>query len=269
MKLGAPRRPPARRPGLRLLATGLALIAIVFGCMTSDGPRGPALRVGVSPDAPPVVFERDGEIVGIEADLARLVGLSLDRRVVFHRASNPELLEAVERGEIDVVMSGVAITPEWAERVRFTQPYMQVGQLLMIRASDVARFGRVEGVRRRGARVGYERGTRGEQFVANQLVASRSFAFDQLDEALRSLRAGRIDYLIHDAPTIWRLAGDPRLPDLMGLYQPLTEESLAWAVAPDDEALHARLDALLSRWKREGRIEPILDRWIPVRVTVR
>lgn len=252
-----------------VLATALSLGAVGTGCAGWQGIGGPVLRVGVSPDYPPVVFEHEGEIVGIEADLARLVGAALDRRVVFERIPFGELLEALERDEIDVVMSGLSITPERAEQARFTEPYMEVGQLAMIRAADVARFGRIEGLRRSGARVGYERETTGELFVAEMLTRSRSFAFDGVEEGLRSLRAGRIDYFLHDAPTIWMLAGDPRYRDLMGLYQPLTEERLAWAVARDDPELQRRLDALVLKWRREGRIEPILDRWIPVRVTVR
>jgi ABC-type amino acid transport substrate-binding protein len=266
------RTSPIRASLLRLLA--LMLLGIVwFGCVGPDGYFGksgrPALRVGVSPNYAPVIFENDGEIVGIEADLARIVGDALGRRIVFERYPFAELIGALERGEVDVVMSGLSITPERAERVRFTEPYMTVGQLAMIRSSDIARFGRTRLLRRSGARVGYQLGTTGERFVATQLTRATSFAFDDVESGIRSLRAGRIDYFIHDAPTVWLLAGDPESRDLQGLYQPLTEEHLAWAVQRENTNLLALLDATLAHSKREGLILPIVDRWIPVRVTVR
>lgn len=268
--------PPSlrRRPRPASLATALiALAAILLGAGCAgpgvDAPSGPVLRVGVAPQNPPVVFERDGEILGIEADLARGVGAALDRPIEFVRRPSGELLPALERGEVDVVMSGLSITPERARRVRFTRPYMEVGQLALIRARDIARFGRVQGLRRFGVRVGYERGTGGERFVSNSLPRATSFAFDDVQSGLRSLRAGRIDYFVHDAPTVWRIAGDLAHRDLHGLYRPLTEEQLAWAVRRDDTALHAALDATLARWQAEGQIEPIVQRWIPVRVTLR
>jgi ABC-type amino acid transport substrate-binding protein len=242
---------------------------MLLACTTPGGIGGRALRVGVSPSYPPVVFERDDEIVGIEADLARKAGEALNRRIVFERYEFPELIDALERGEVDVVMSGLSITPERAQRVLFTEPYMQVGQLALIRSADVGRLGRIQTIHRSGVRIGYERGTTGERFVANELPRSTSFGFESVDEGLRSLRAGRIDYFIHDAPTVWLVAGDPRQADLLGLYQPLTEEYLAWAVRPDDTALRHALDGVLEDWKREGLLDPILDRWIPVRVTVR
>jgi ABC-type amino acid transport substrate-binding protein len=261
-----------RADGLRAFLLVL-VAATLSACALGDGgfgaPGRPPLRVGVSPTYAPVIFENEGEIVGIEADLAKRVGEALGRRIVFERRPFPGLIDALLGGEIDVVMSGVSVTPERAERIRFTEPYMKVGQLALIRSDGIARFGRIHLIRRSGARIGYERGTTGEEFVATRLTRSINFAFDDVESGIRSLRAGRIDYFVHDAPTVWRLAGDPTSRDLQGLYQPLTEEHLAWAVRPDDTKLLALLNTTLAHWKRNGVIEPIVDRWIPVRVTLR
>jgi polar amino acid transport system substrate-binding protein len=250
-----------------------ALAFVILSCAAGDrdatGASSGTLRVGVAPNYPPVVYEVDGEIVGIEADLAQLVGRALGRKIVYRSYPFPELLDALDRGEIDVVMSGLSITPERSARVLFCDPIMQVGQLALIRTNDIARFGRIQAIRRYGARVGYARGTTGEQYVAENLGGATSFDFDTVDDGIRSLRAGRIDYFIHDAPTIWRLAGDPANRDLQGLYQPLTEESLAWAVRRGNTKLLMLLNTTLAHAKREGQVDPIIDHWIPVRVTVR
>lgn len=267
LRLPQPRPLPNLLPVL-FLALLLASPIALPGCRSNDAPRGRPLRVGVAPGFEPVVFERDGEIVGIEPDLARDLGERLGRRVVFERFAEAALLGAVERGEVDVAMSGIAVTPERAARVLFTTPYMQSGQLALIRAADLARFGRIHTLRRPGARIGFETGSTGERFVATELARATSFGFDDVADGLRSLRAGRIDYFIHDAPTVWRIAGDPAQRDLHGLYQLLTDEALAWAVRRGDGALKAQLDAAIAAWQQDGRIEAVIDRWIPVRVTV-
>jgi hypothetical protein len=61
---------------------------------------------------------------------------------------------------------------------------------------------------------------------------------------------------------------EPDKPDLIGLFRPLTEERLAWAVARDDVTLKRQLDALLDDWRANDRLEPVLNRWIPVRIQV-
>lgn len=256
---------------LRILPRlALAVLALlVSSCVSGGLGSRPALRVGVSPSYPPVIFEQDGEIVGIEADLAHQVGDALGHEIEFRSYPFPELLDALDRGEVDVVMSGLSVTPERVKQALFTEPYMQVGQLALIRSSDIARFGRIQWIRRYGTRVGYAAGTTGERYVAENLSGATGFAFETVNDGLRSLRAGRIDYFVHDAPTIWRVAGDPENRDLQGLYHPLTEESLAWAVKPGNTTLLIRLNTTLAHMKREGLIEPIIDRWIPVRVTIR
>ncbi|MEZ4291374.1 MAG: hypothetical protein R3E53_12885 [Myxococcota bacterium] len=35
-----------------------------------------------------------------------------------------------------------------------------------------------------------------------------------------------------------------------------------------DESLARQLETTLADWKRQGLIEPIVDRWIPVRITL-
>lgn len=247
------------------------LFLLTTGCSTSplQSRSGPPLRVGVTPNYPPVIFEHDGQIVGIEADLAGLLSRDLDRPLEFVRYPSTELLDALEDREVDVLMSGLSVTQERGERILFVSPYMEVGQLALIRSRDIARFGRIRGMRRPGARVGYERETSGEAYVASSLTRAESFGFDDVEAGLRSLRADRIDYFIHDAPTVWRIAGDLKHRDLHGLYRPLTRENLAWAVHPRDSVLHAQLEDTLERWQREGLIEPIVQRWIPVRVTLR
>ena len=71
-------------------------------------------------------------------------------------------------------------------------------------------------------------------------------------EAFAALRAGWVDIYLHDAPTSWQLANSLENDDLISLFTPMTEEMLAWAVAPDNEALQRQLE--LQRLLRQVRL---------------
>jgi hypothetical protein len=58
-----------------------------------------------------------------------------------------------------------------------------------------------------------------------------------VEDGVAALRHGVIDSFIHDAPTVWRIGGNPAEKELIGLYWPLSEESLAWAVRKSDGPL--------------------------------
>jgi polar amino acid transport system substrate-binding protein len=252
-----------RSPLVRGLSWVLLLVAGCAGWL----PGSPALRVGIQTDYPPLAFEREGELVGIEAELAVKLGQALGRRVRFHAVERKALIPALERGEVDVLMAGMSVTPERSTRVRFIEPYAEVGQMALMRRDALGWLGGEIGLRRSGSRVGFVRGTTGEVYVRGQLPGAIPVALETLEEGERALRAGEVDYLVHDAPTAWRLGMDPNDRELIGLFEPLTDEALAWAVRKDDEALGDRLDALVSEWKERGEIEAILNRWVPVRVT--
>jgi ABC-type amino acid transport substrate-binding protein len=70
----------------RLLAAPLALVALlVAACGPAPSPvaTSPELRVGITPDAPPMAFRRSGQVEGMEVDLAQRLGAALGRPVRF------------------------------------------------------------------------------------------------------------------------------------------------------------------------------------------
>ena len=89
-----------------------------------------------------------------------------------------------------------------------------------------------------------------------------------VDTAVADLRSGKIDIFIHDAPTIWLIAGDIHEQQLMGLFWRLTDESLAWAVRPADRDLQRQLNAVIDKWKKKGVLRAIQNKWIRLQIDV-
>lgn len=258
---------------------GLCLLAAVIsnGCSSRQAPvtatppasaKTSVLRIGVAPDYPPVVFKREGVVVGIEADFAARLGEHLRRKIEWVELPWTALIPALQQGRIDVIMSGMSVTPERERMVLFTEPYMRAGQMAIIRAKDVALLGQPSALSRGRWKVGFEAGTTGARFVQDSLPLAIGMPFPSAEQALRALRAGEIDIFIHDAPTAWRIAED-REGGLLGLYTPLTEEHLAWAVRKTDTPLRDQLNAALARWRQDGSLQATLDHWIKVQVRVR
>jgi len=248
----------------RILLLGLWLL-----CCASSVAAAGNLRVGVSADYPPLVFQQDGRIVGIEADNARAIGEILGRRVSLVNMPFIKLIPALLANEIDVIMSGLSVTAERSKQVTFADSYMLVGQMAIMHKDKISRFGQPWAVYRAGVRVGVEPGTTGAAFAERELQEADLKYYADSAAAFVALRNDQIDLYIHDAPTSWQLATAADNDDLISLYSPMTEEMLAWAVRPDDAALAADLNRALGVMKANGTLQYILNRWIPVRVEVR
>jgi polar amino acid transport system substrate-binding protein len=249
-------------------------LLLLLGCSASENrPAQPeaveeVLRVGVTPNYAPLVFKEDGEIKGIEADLAHKFSKESGVRIVFQELPWADLIPALREGRIDVIMSGMSITADRAELISFTVPYLHVGQMVLIRKDDYLQLVEPGAMSRAGSRVGYQTGTTGEKYARASLGEAELVGVADAAEGIAALRAERIDFFLHDAPTVWRTTGRQRTEndDLLGLYTPLTDEYLAWAVRLEDEdTLGDQLSDALLRWQGTGQLKRVFDRWITVR----
>jgi ABC-type amino acid transport substrate-binding protein len=226
-----------------------------------------ALRVGTAADTPPLAFQQDGKVIGMEADLARLLETQLGRPLQFQVLPAADLLPALRRGEVDMVMSGLVVTEAREREVDFVQPYyLQAGQMAIIRTDDVMRFRSPVSLLQGGFRVGFVSGAAGEQYVKAQMGNATPVPCAQADECLQGLLGRRIDVFIDAASTSWLIATQPKYSALLSLYRPLTDEPLAWAVSKSNPQLRDSLDAALRAMQQTQIFGHIIDRWIPVRV---
>src|SRR5438034_7106672 len=62
-------------------------------------------------------------IIGFEVDLANALAARMGRKARFVQNQWDGLVPGLERGEYDVVINGLEITPERAERINFSNPY--------------------------------------------------------------------------------------------------------------------------------------------------
>jgi len=248
------------------------LLALMFQpANAADNVVPSTLRIGTSAGYPPLTFKQDGELQGVEIDLASAIGEKLKVKTQVVEMPLEKLIAALNDNRIDVIMSGMSVTDERSKRVLFTDSYMKIGQMALIRSADLVQWSQPRAVFAKGARVGVKTATTGEAFARTTLPDAVITGFTSIDEGTDALAGNKIDIFIHDAPTIWRLAANTatQKAGLMGLYRPLTEENLAWAVRPQDAGLANVLNQSLATLKNDGTLGRVLGKWIPVQVKVR
>jgi polar amino acid transport system substrate-binding protein len=166
----------------------------------------------------------------------------------------------------DIIMSGMSITDACAQRVWFVSPYLRVGQMAIFRKGETLLLSSPTLLTMTQRRVGFVAGSTGEAYVHGSLPQAQYVPLASADVGLQALCAGDIDVFIHDAVTAWRI-GDPEAQEpLTSSFSPLTEEYLAWAVRRTDTALHGDVEAVLQRWRRTGRLQEFLQKWVRFRV---
>jgi polar amino acid transport system substrate-binding protein len=250
----------------------LAVAAVLAGCKSPEAQLPPdvpparmpanALRIGVTPTYPPIIFRQGGQIVGVEADFASRLGARLGRPAYFVQVAWDRQIEALLARRTDVIMSGMSITEARTIRIAFTEPYLDAGLMAAVRAEDGRRYGSRDALLRTDATVGVIEQTTGDVFVQRNFPNARRVALTTAADGAAALRRRTIDIFVHDAPSIaWLVSANEA--DLAGIWQYLNREQLAWGVRRDDPELLARLNEILATWKQDGTLAGILARWLP------
>lgn len=246
---------------------------LVFGCAATGGSYPPTssaitndqvLKVGVTANAPPLIFRKEGKIQGLESDLAQELGASLGKSVQFVDLKWEDLIPALLDNKIDIIMSGLSVTKLRKVRVAFTEPYLNSGLKAMIRGKDVSKYPSLIMFKYISeTRVGVEKGTTADFLVQKVFRNTERVLISSPEKAARALVKEKIDVFIHDAPVIWWLAAEKESDGIIPVPKFLTREDIAWAVRYEDKDLLDSANAFVTKWKNDGRLKAIINQWIP------
>src|SRR5262245_13795587 len=135
-------------------------------------------------------------IVGFEVDLADALAGRMGRKARFVQNQWDGLVPGLERGEYDVVINGLEITAERAEKINFSNPYFY-STLTITRRIDDTRVNQFEDLRR--LRVGVLKVTFAEKYVES-LGGVTIRSYDGQVQPYIDLALDRLDAVGMDTP---------------------------------------------------------------------
>jgi polar amino acid transport system substrate-binding protein len=215
------------------------------------------LVVGSDAAYPPFEFvDKDGNIVGIDIDIAKAIADHLKVKLRVVNTSFDGIIPALLAKKFDMIISAMTITPERAKQVDFSIPYYNAGQLITVREDD----NRIKSEKDlQGKIVAVQLGTTG-QFYAESLPGIKEIRkFETVDGAFLELKNGRVDAVIADDLT--SLAFVRSTKGLKVINKLLTKEQYGIAVRKEDKALLREINIVIARLKKEGVIEKLREKW--------
>ena len=153
----------------------------------------------------------------------------------------------LERGEVDVVLANLTVTPERADQVLFSEVYYVAGMLLLVKADSAV----TQPADMRGKTVAVVKGSTAERDASQLLPGAQVDVVDDYVAALSTLDSGKATALLSDDTILRGLM--IRSPERYKLVGPqLTVEPYAAAVAQGNHDLLDVVDVTVRRWKQSG-----------------
>ncbi|RZJ13397.1 MAG: transporter substrate-binding domain-containing protein [Rubrivivax sp.] len=173
-----------------VLAAGLAAAAAAG----AQAPRG--LRIGFAVGyAPFSEVGTDGQLKGFEIDLAQALCQRMAVQCAPVMLDFDGLVPALRARKIDAILASMSITPDRQQLIAFSAPYY-FSPARMVMRSDATLEVSAAGMK--GRRIGVERGTAHERFLAEQFKESQVLRYTTQDQAFLDLKSGRLDATLVD-----------------------------------------------------------------------
>lgn len=247
------------------MAVAVAAAALLLaGCLGGGGATVSDIRergylaVGTSADYPPFSFiGNDGRPDGLEPALARLIAAELGVETEVKVYPVDALWGALDRGEVDVVVSGLDPNGMGRGAALFTEPYLPGGSALVARQgeeapSSLALQGRVVGALLKTPQV----------WEAEREGAMTVRQYPNVPSLLHALEVRDIDVAVLPLG-IAELLGR-RVPGLVVEPRPGEAGAVALAVRMRNTRLKQDLDDLLATLAADGRLDDLVAHWFKI-----
>jgi len=244
----------------------LSLVVVVFFVSAPQAAEktsqaGQPLRVGITPDFPPLIFKQGDKIVGVEVDFAEMLGKELGRPVKFVELKWDAQIPALLEGRTDIIMSSMTATRERQVRIAFSEPFMKSGLVAGVRTGEAALYSTRESIMDFSGLIGVVPNTTSEAFVKKYFPFAQLHYIKYPRQAVNALEQRWIGMFICDAPTmIWTVSENESME---GIWLPLNDEYLAWGMRKDDQNLQTRVNVALAQFRLDGRLGMVLQKWLP------
>ena len=188
----------------------LVLVAALLLMMVNIAAAGQAmdrilkkgeLVVGITGTQPPLnVTNKDGKIIGYDADIAKLIAMNMGVKIKFATMPFAELLPALKARKVDMILSSMTMTLERNRNVAFVGPYYVSGKGILTTTQNIDALQKTEGMNKAEFKVAALKDSTSQAFVEQaapkaQLVPTKSY-----DVAVDMLLKGKINAVVADYP---------------------------------------------------------------------
>ena len=220
-------------------------------------------RVVIATDAtwPPMEMVNEAkEIVGFDIDLMKAAADAGGFTVEFRNTAWDGIFAGLEAGEYDAVMSSVTITEERKQTMDFSVPYINAGQILIVRKelSGVEKLDQLK-----GKNVGAQIGTTGA-FEIDKVPSVTKKEYDEIGLAFADLVNGRIQGVVCDTPVAaqFALQNENYKGKLKIVGTPFTEEYYGVAVKKGNAKVLETINKGLGKVLKTATYDKIYAAWL-------
>lgn len=259
-----------KRTILVLLMAVIMVLSLFSGCTKNDENT---LLVATNAEFAPWEFLEDGEIVGFDADLIKLVAEKMGMKIKFENMEFDSVLVSIASGSCDAAIAGLTINDNRKKSVDFSTPYyIGASQILIVREDDDVFTGTTKeelDEQLKNKTIGVCIAFTGEAYAKGDdewgfkgIEGADVKVYDNASTAAEDLKNGTLDTIIMDDTVAYKLVDTESFKGVLRVVDiPLTTEAYGIAVKKGNKELLEKIDKALKELEEEGKIKELFEKW--------
>lgn len=220
------------------------------------------LVLGTAGTMPPLnMTTKDGRVIGMEPQLAGAMARAMGVKLRIETMPFDQLLPALTSGKVDIVMSGMTITPQRNLTVAFVGPYLVSGKCFLTKIPEIGAAESPQEIDDDNLTLAALRGSTSEAFVRAALPDAELVATADYDQGVKLVLEDKVQAMVADYPLC--AVSLVRYPDagLVSLFTVLTYEPIGVAVPADDAHLVNWTQNFLATLDASGQLDELKAAW--------
>jgi polar amino acid transport system substrate-binding protein len=241
----------------------VSIAAPLCAALLAAGASGAADKpYSVATDAtwPPMeMVDANKQIVGLDIDYLNAVAKEAGFTVTFKNTAWDGIFAGLEAGQYDIIASSVTITDERKKKYDFSDPYVEIGQILVVPKAETA----TTLAAMKGKKVGAQIGTTGA-FEIKKVAGVETKTYDEIGLAFEDMAAGRISGVVCDEPVAvqFALQKDEYREKFKIVGSSFTTEAYGFVVQKGNTALVTLLNKGIAAVKAKKIDEQLRAKWL-------
>ena len=218
---------------------------------------GGVLVMATNAEFPPYEYHDGGEIVGIDAEIAKAIADELGMELEIEDIAFDSITPEITSGKADMGLAGMTVTEDRKQSVDFTDTYAKASQKIIVKEdSAIASPDDLTGVI-----VGVQQGTTGDIYVSDlEADGTTVERYNKGFEAVQALSQGKIDAVVIDGEPAKTFVAQTE--GLKILEESFTDEEYAIAVKKGNTELLEKINGALKTLKDNGTLDEIVAKYI-------
>ena len=223
------------------------------------------IRVALEPGYMPFEMkDKKGRLIGFDVDVAKAIAKAMGVKLKIVETQFDGIIAGLLTGKFDIIISGMTITQQRNLKVNFSNPYIVIGQTVLLNKKLQKEISNVKKLDNAKYTITAVLGQTGEIAARKFFKNAKVITFETESEAVSEVLNGRASAFINDQPYNTVFMDGKGKGKLIHLDTPLTYEPLAFAIRKGDPDFTNWLNNFLRQMKEDkivGLHEKLYNKW--------